>query len=350
MTSAQTTYLFLGPEEGLKADEVSNIRQGLAKKLGAPPDEHRFYVPDESLSQVVDVLRNGSLFAAHRLVIVSGVDQVRKKAELQPLLDYLAAPSPEATLVLLADSLRVDPKIDRLVPGEHRKVFWEMFENQKHSWILAYFRRHRVTISDEAIDLILEVVENNTQELRRQAEKLCTFVGPDGSVGVDEVDTFIYHSREENVFTLFAHVAADNFEAALMALDKLTTSGESNPVQTIGGLVFQFRRLLALRLLLDNDVSLETAFSRLNIRGKRIQSEYGEGVRKYMASELESSIHLLTEYDALFRSQRPGIHRCLLELMVYQLFYSSTRLVRAPRFAGDISPISDPGEEAVLVR
>ena len=42
---------------------------------------------------------------------------------------------------------------------------------------------------------------------------------------------------------------------------------------------------------------------------------------------------LLSEYDALFRSQRPGIHRCLLQLMIYQLMFNSTRLVRPPGLA-----------------
>ena len=350
MSDRPSVLLFLGPEEGLKFDEIEGLRQVISRQCGESPDEHKFYLPDDSVSAIVDILRNGSLFSTHRLVIVNGADRLKKKADLAPLVDYLASPNPDSTLVLLSDSVRVDSKLEKLIPGAGRKVFWELFENQKQSWVVGYFRKRHVTITPEAVDLFLEVVENNTQELRNEADKLCAYVGPGGAIDVEEIDTFIYHSREESVFTLFRHITEDAFEAALAALDKIRSSGDGAPVQIVGGLVFQLRRLLALRLLLDNDVSIDTAFSRLNIRGKRIQSEYHAGAQKFRASELETAIHLLTEYDALFRSQRQGIHGCLLELMVYQLLFHSQRLVRPLGLAADDRLIADDGDALVLVR
>lgn len=350
MSDAPQVLLFLGPEEGLKAEELESVRQRIARKHDEPADEHRFYLPDDALSAAVDILRNGSLFSAHRLVIVFGVDLARKKADLAPLIDYLAAPNPDATLILVSDSVRVDARLEKLIPGSNRKVFWELFENQKHPWVVGYFRKRHVTVTPEAADLFLEVVENNTQELKAEADKLSVYVGPGGTIDIDEIETFIYHSREESVFTLFRYITEDSFEAALSALNKLVASGDAAPVQIVGGLVYQLRRLLALRLMLDNDLSVEAAFSRLGIRGKRIQAEYRAGVEKFPAARLERCIHLLTEYDALFRSTRPGIHACLLDLMVYQLLFQSQRLVRTLGPAIDDRLIVDDGDELVLAR
>jgi len=327
MSEAHPVYLFLGPEEGMKSDEVSSLKKRVAHRAGGEVDEHRFYLPDDDIEASVDVLRNGSLFSAHRFVIVSGIEQIRKKSDIDTLLAYLKSPNEESTLVLVSDSVRIDARLDKAVPAEHKKIFWEMFENQKNSWVHGYFRKRHIEITPEAVELFLEIVENNTQELRNEADKLCTFVGPDGSVGPEEIDTFIYHSREESVFTLFAYVVTGNFEAAVQVVDKLMSAGETGPVQLIGGLIFQLRRLLALRQFVDNGVALETAFSRLNIRGKRIQQEYRNGMEKFSAADIEDAIHLLSEYDALFRSERPGIHNLLAHLMTYQLFYHSTRLV-----------------------
>ena len=350
MSKPSTAYLFLGPEEGLKLDEISGLRKRLLHQLGEEPEGHRFHLPEDPLDTIVDTLRNGSLFSAHRLVTVSGAENLKKKADVRAIVEYLKSPNPDSTLVLLSDTVRIDAGIEKSIPGQNRKVFWEMFENQKSSWVVGYFRKRHIEISPEAVDLLLEIVENNTQELRNEAEKLCTFVGPNGSVDADEIDTFIYHSREESVFTLFSHITSNNFEAALQAVEKLRSSGEAGPIQIIGGLLFQIRRLLALRQLLDNDVNIDTAFSRLNIRGKRIQAEYRNGVSKYSASELESTIHLLAEYDALFRSERPGIHACLADLMIYQLLYSSTRLVNPPDPLADPSHIGESREEISLIR
>lgn len=349
MNDGPGALLFLGPEEGLKSDEIEAVRQRLARQSGTPPDEHRFYLPEGSIQDATDILRNGSLFAAHRLVIISGVEQLRRKADLDPLLGYLEAPNPDATLILLSDSVRLDARLEKAIPGTNRKVFWELFENQKQSWVTSYFRKRHVSISEDAVDLFLEVVENNTQELRHEAEKLCTYVGPGGSVEVEDIEAFIYHSRDESVFTLFRHICDDAVEPALMSLDKLIASGDASPVQMVGGLAFQVRRLLALRLMLDNDVSITTAFERLNIRGKRIQADYRGGASRFSTAELERAIHLLTEYDALFRSQRPGIHRCLLDLLVYQLMFRSEGLVRPMGLSADDRPMGEE-TDGILVR
>ena len=153
MSEIPSVLLFLGPEEGLKADELEELRLRILRQHGESSDEHKFYLPDDSMSAIVDVLRNGSLFSTHRLVTVVGVDQLRKKADLSPLADYLASPNPDSTLVLLSDSVRVDAKLEKLVPGANRKVFWELFENQKHSWVVGFFRKRHVTITPEAIEI-----------------------------------------------------------------------------------------------------------------------------------------------------------------------------------------------------
>jgi DNA polymerase-3 subunit delta len=348
MSDAPRAFLYLGPEEGLKADEIASQRQRLERHAGAPAEEHRFYLPDGSVKDAIDALQNGSLFSSHRLVILAGVDQLRKKADLAPLLAYLESPNPDATLILTSESVRVDPRLEKAVPGAGRKVFWELFENQKQTWVTGYFRKHKVAISEAAVDLFLEIVENNTQELRDEAAKLCTYVGTGGEVTEEVIDAFIYHSRDESVFTLFKHICEDSFEPALAALDKLTASGDAAPIQIVGGLAFQVRRLLALRLLLDNGIAMSAAFERLGIRGKRIQADYRAGAARFPAPELERAIHLLTEYDSLFRSQRPGIHRCLLDLLIYQLMFRSDGLVRPPGLAADDRPLSE--ERDALVR
>ncbi len=341
MSDTPRVFLFLGPEEGLKNEDIDALRKRVAKQTGEAPDEHRFYLPHATIQSTVDILRNGSLFAAHRLVILHGVDQLRQKSDLEPLIRYLESPNPAATLVLVTDAVKVDSRLERAVPGPNRKVYWELFENQKQNWVVSYFRKHHVAISDDAVDLFLEVVENNTQELRHEAEKLCTYVGPDGTVEEADIEAFIYHSRDESVFTLFKHICDNECELALMSLEKLVSSGDASPVQIVGGLAFQVRRLLALRVLLDNDVPINTAFERLNIRGKRIQGEYRAGARRFATADLERNVYLLTEYDALFRSQRPGIHRCLLDLLLYQLMFRGEGLVRPMGMFADDRPVGE---------
>lgn len=329
MSKLPSILLFLGPEDGLRSEELDSVRSRIKKESGDAPDEHRLYLPDATVEEAVDLLQNGSLFASHRLVIVSGAEQIRKKADVQTIADYCSSPPDDATLVLVSDAVRLDSKLEKSVPPQARKVFWELFENQKRGWVVSHFRKRNVAITPDALDMFLELVENNTQELRTEADKLCVYVasqqkgGEKPQVGVDEVETFIYHSREENVFTLYKNVVEDDFQAALEIVEKLHSSGEGGPVQIVGGLVFQVKKLIALRSLLDNRFSHDEAFKRLSIRGKRIQSDYRAAASRFDLAELQRQLHVLIDYDAVFRELGGGLQRTLLDLLVYQLMFKS---------------------------
>jgi DNA polymerase III delta subunit len=95
----------------------------------------------------------------------------------------------------------------------------------------------------------------------------------------------------------------------------------------VAGLVFQVRKLLALRELLDNGSSFSAAFTKLSIRGKRIQADYRAGAERFTADELKRHLYYLSEFDAAFRKTRPGLHELLLDLLIYQMLYSSHTLV-----------------------
>lgn len=340
MSKLPSILLYLGPEDGLRAEELDSLRSRIRKESGGEPEEHRIYLPDGSVSDAVDLLENGSLFASHRLVILAGAEQVRKKADVETIASYCDSSPDGATLVLVSDAVRLDSKLEKAVPPQARKVFWELFDNQKRNWVVSHFRKRNVAITPDALELFLELVENNTLELRTEADKLCVYVdarastaegaaalegaGGRPTVDVDQVETFIYHSREENVFSLYKSIVEDDFAAALEIVEKLDSSGEGGPVQLVGGLVFQVRKLLGLRSLLDNGVRHDEAFKKLAIRGKRIQSDYRAAAERFDLAELQRQLQALIEYDTAFRELGSGLERTMMDLLVYQLMFRRT--------------------------
>lgn len=325
MSSLPSVLLYVGPEDGQKADALDELRSRIEKQTGDRPEEHRVYLPEQSVGEAIEILSTGSLFASYRLVLLSDAAQIKRKDEVAAIKSYLAAPSSEATLVLLSDEVKVDGKLDRAVPAKQKTIFWELFDNQKRSWVVGYFRKRGVQIEPEAVDLFLELVENNTQELRAEADKLIVY-SDDGQIRLDDVERHVYHSREESVFTLHKQLVDGDLQAALVVLQKMTGSGSGEPVALIGGLLFQVRRTLSLRALLDQRIAFDEACSRLGIRGKRIQRDYREAVDRFSHTELERQLRLLIEYDAVFRELGGGLHQVLLELMLYQLVYRTEAL------------------------
>ncbi len=339
--SAGAVFVLLGPEHGEKKDYIEQLRAHLTKQYGSPPDQHRFYPADTPVVDVVRVLRTGDLFSSHRLVLLYDAEVIKRQDEVAELLEYSAQPNKDATLVLISDAPRLDTKLDtkltKLIPAERKKVFWEMFEHQKKGWLVGYFRKQGAQITGEAAELILELVENNTEALRKQADRLCLFLGSDTVIGADDVERFIYHSKEENVFTLFAAIAEGKLSNALEVLEKMTLSGASEPVQLIAGLSWQFQNLYALKLLEAGRYSHSEAFGRLNIRSKRNQRIYATASEQFSREELEGVLQRLVEYDALFRTLRPAAHRGLQQQLVYLIMVRGGAPAASPH-EGPLTP------------
>ncbi|HUX19851.1 MAG TPA: DNA polymerase III subunit delta [Spirochaetia bacterium] len=316
MNSA-SVHLLLGPETGEKERFLEGLRAQIAKTSGASPEVTNFYTFDTSVGDVLAILRNGSLFSTHRLVVLKGVDTITKKAETELLCEYLANPAPDATLCLIAETPSIDKRIEKAVPASNKKIFWELFENQKRSWITQYFRSQGMTVSSDASELLLEMVENNTRDMERECEKLSLFCGKGSTLEVGDVESYIYHSKEENVFTLFDHVVAADFAGSLETVQSIVLSGETNGVALLSGLLWQFRRLHQIKLLIEENYGEVEACMKAQVRSKRGQKTYITGTKNYTAQNLEDIISLIARYDALVRGMRTEVQSLLLELFLY---------------------------------
>lgn len=339
--SSHRVFLLLGPEQGEKAREVKRIRELAAKDAaGTEVEEHRFYAFETPVQEALSLLRSGSLFAGHTLVIIHGVEQIKRKEDLDLLEGYLANPSESGTLVLVSDEFRIRDarsKKDwtRRIPEDNRKIFWEMFENQKRDWLNTFFRRRHVEAEEDAVELILELVDNNTLDLKRAAGRLALFVGEGGRLTADEVETYLYHSKEENVFTLFRAIAERDLESALELLRKLLLSSDNSPQSILAGLLWQLRKLHSLATLTGRNYSLDEACHSLNIRGKRNQRLYAAALDAYSSEAIERILRRTTDTDAQLRAFGSRAHELLLDRLVYVIVVNDGEMVEAGGVAAD---------------
>jgi len=322
-------YLLLGPEEGEKDLYIQKLIAGISKRSGAAPEIHRFYPFESSLVEILSVLRNGSLFASSRVVIMNDVEEITTAKDLKLLSEYAASPAAESTLLLLSSGFRVRSELEKLIPKANRVVFWELFENQKIGWIVNYFKQQGKQIDAQASAFLLDMVENNTKQLKAICEKLVLYFGRKERIRYEDIETLIYHSKEENVFTLFDRVIRRDLNASLAVLQKILLSREAEPVQLLSGLLFQFRKLTALKKLLDRGYQPGEACARLSIKGKRVQRVLQEGCRRYSRPELGSILMLIADVDVQLRSLKSGLHTLILEYFLYSVIVRGGRRILA---------------------
>ena len=319
--AATGIWLLLGPEAGEKSAFIDGLVKSLSKSLGEPPEVHRFYAFEARMAELVRSLRNQSLFARHRLVILDEADRVKRSEEVAALVEYLKNPADEATLVLQSaeNPREMDRKIVAAVAKDNQKIFWEMFDNQKKGWVINFFKQKRIEVAPAAVDHLLDMVENNTRDMRVECDRLALFFGPGATIDLESVERYIYHSKEENVFTLFESVCGRDLGQAEEILEKILLSREAEATQLVSGLLWQFRNLARLKRLLADNYEMAEACAKLRITSRKNQKTYQDGSRNYTAADLEAVILCLAAFEERLRSFKADLHPLLLRLAIYYI-------------------------------
>ena len=280
-------YLLLGSEHGKKKEFIEKTAAAFIKKSGRSFQTYRFYLDSDDTEAFFGALSNPSLFGDLQILIVSNAERLK-------------------TAVSVFDK-------------EHTVVFWELFESDKQSWVFSFFLERKIKITPEAVSELLDTVTNDTEELRAVCSRLADFKGS-GEITASDWENYLYHSKEENVFTLFEKIVNGRFESAVEAVRKILYSGESNLISMAAGLAWQFRRLMRIHVFIGSGSgSREDAFDAENIRGKRNRKLYEQALSVFDAAALENILLLLNRTDALLKQGAFFSNEVVADLLVYRL-------------------------------
>jgi len=317
-------YIFLGPEIGKKQDAIDDIR----KKLSAAgsPDEMVFYAGETPAVKIANAVQNHSLFSQSRLFIVKNADQIKKKEETSLVASCMEELESDTVMILVSDEFKLASGLDNCCPAANRKVFYEMFENQKTEWVQSFFRREGRNITPDGVDLILEMVENNTDALRRECSRLMLFLPNDRPVEADDIEKWLSHNREESAFTLFSRIAAGDSPKAIETLHTLLAAKES-PQGILAGLTWCFRKLRDyLTLLRKGQADNSFELKKIGLSSPKAKSDHMAAARRYNAMAVDICLAITAEYDVLTRSSGTSLESVLMDAYVLKILGRANRV------------------------
>ena len=311
-------YIFLGPEIGKKQDAIEDIRKKFAK--GGSLDEFSFYASETPALKIAEAVQNHSLFAQSRLFIVKNADQFKKKDEISLIASCMEELESDSVMILVSDEFKLAAGLDNCCPSANRKIFYEMFENQKTEWVQSFFRREGRKISPDGVDLILEMVENNTDALKRECSRLMLFLPNDRPVEADDIEKWLSHNREESAFTLFSRIATGDVPKAIESLHTLLAAKES-PIAILAALASCFRKLRAY-LALSREGKADNSFElkKIGLSHPKAKSDYAAAARRYTAAAVDACLAITAEYDVLTRSSSSALESVLMDTYVLKVF------------------------------
>ena len=314
-------YLFTGPEIGLRSDEIEGLKRNLARKASGV-DYHLFYVNETSVANVVSLLMNGSLFSDAKFVVLNNAELIKKKEDIEVISEWKKTASDESVLVLVSDEIGVDKKLEAVVSKDKKKIFWELFENKKTQWITDFFRRKGYSIEPDAVETILELVENNTAALASECGRFFVCFDKSHTITAEDADSLLSHNREESPFTLFDAISGtgsktERLETALEILQKIRLSKDSSGVQLIAGLTYCFRKLSVWQRLQASGSVLPADLKSKGFASSKMQEQYRRAARIWNAAECVAILALLASTDLQIRSDGTALEENALQRLIY---------------------------------
>ncbi len=329
-----SAYLFTGPEFGERNDAVEELKKKAEKKYGTT-DFYSYYLSETKLSDILSVLQNGSLFASARFAVVKNAELIKKKEEIEMISQWISSSKNDdsTVIVFISEENSADKKFENLFPRENKKIFWEMFDDRKEFWLKNYFQKQNFGIEQDAVELILDLIENNTEALRTECSRFELCFEKGRTITHADVENVLAHNREESAFTLFdalSNIRQDKnqrLETALSIVQKILLSKGSSGVQIIAGLTYCFRRLKLWHEIHKQGRPSEFDLKIKGFSSKKAQAQYTSAAGLWNERQTVSMLSLLSETDMNIRSAGSSLEDTLLGTMLYSAVFKEGAVI-----------------------
>jgi DNA polymerase-3 subunit delta len=182
--------------------------------------------------------------------------------------------------------------------------------------VASFFRREGCPIDESGISTILEMVENNTDALRRECSRLILFLGKDRTITGKDAEDCLSHTREESAFTLFACLARGKLSRSLEIMRALLGANESS-MRILAALVWCFRKFRDYLALAASGNSSDWELKKIGLGSLKVRSDYIEAAKRWPGAG--GPLALLGEYEYLLRSSGAALEELLLDKLIYSL-------------------------------
>lgn len=380
----KNAYLFFGAELGDKKEALSIFKQRVFGNEN--PTVYTFYCDSEFVpANFLNAVQTAGLFSSTKLILLKGIEQAKdlvvktltsllipqsfevaayddffsrfpkeinqlnayyekkdnrcflkkiKEADKKKIVDLFArcgfSPLDKDTFLIVSDETteKIPEAVTRLFPEAQTIQFFEMFENKKADWIRAEFAKYHLSIDNNSVSLLLDMVENNKSALEQEISNIATAMlqrdTPQKNITHDLIEEYLYHSKEESPFSLFSSMTAKKRDKALEILDKLFTA---DPDGILPGLLWSQRRAVRILDLHENmKQPKELIFRELFINGKKVQQELSVLLANFSFRHAVHALNRLSQLEYYLRILPANLK--LVQLQLFILDYIDERIDR----------------------
>jgi DNA polymerase III subunit delta len=250
-------------------------------------------------------LATPSLFGEPRALLVNDARSLRKET-LDEIARYLAAPDPDATLVLscvVAERGKVPAGLQKLVEpvGEVRKV--DIARKELEPWLVSRARERGLDIAIPGARALVEALGPEPGQLVAALDQLQdAFTGQ--RIGAREVARQFRGLGEQKTWDLCDRAFGKDLPGAIRSLRAIEEGGD-DALMVLGGIAARLRDLLKVRSLPDKMPPAQVA-KEAGLRFDWQARRYQQQARNFSMTELVAMHDRITEADRALKSGATG--------------------------------------------
>ncbi len=266
MIMAEVIYVFYSNNEFLLNHTVE---EKVAELKVDPFNIVRYDMLESTSDDVLEDLQTVSFFAEQKVIIVKNLNQLEKESEstLNMWVQYLENPNPDVILIVVLNELMSDknPIGEALFKYAFIEKIREMDKKEYPEFVRNMFKKFGYTITDDAIESLLERTNLDFTLMSQEAEKLMLFAYDTKEIQEKAVLLLVSRNLEENIFELTNALLSKNQAKTIEIFYDLVARNE-DPLRILNNIVSKVRELMHTKLLIEKGYRQEQIAEHFHIK------------------------------------------------------------------------------------
>ena len=254
---SKNIYLFHGTDTFIIKSKINNL---INKHQVDDFNVTNYDMEEVSLSDAINDAETIPFMSDKKIVILRNayfLTPEKPKKDLNHNIDklkkYIDNPVPETVLIIAAPYTRLDKKkaiTKSLLDVAEVEKCDPLKEVDSSNWIRRQLGKNNISIDHDALKEFLSRVENNTEVLVSETQKLLNYTEGMSRVDLEIIQKVITKNVEDNVYEITNNILDNNQGKALSIYNDLVMHNE-DPLRILGILVNKYREILHVKYLVS---------------------------------------------------------------------------------------------------
>lgn len=322
------SYIFCGLDEEL-------IKEGISLVVNNTVDKSLLdlnYIRLDGLTTTFDDIMNACetmpFMGDKKVVVVYRASFLKDKTDsagtktYNEILKYLKDLPPYTVLIMyyLFNDKRDTPKKSNKVKALDKvsKVvyFDKLKKDRYYKKVEEVFKEKGKEIGKIELRYFAEKVQNNFDIIRRESDKLISYVG-DRAITKNDIDKLIANSSEDDIFDLVDFISQKKVEKALDLLYELLSKSDQHML-IISNIENNFKRLYEIKILVQNGARINDISSKFKLPTFVCEKLINQ-CSKFSVKQLQRLMEICLETENKIKTS--GVDKNMeMELMIFNIF------------------------------